>query len=83
MRGQCFRPGAMAPRPNFSRTASIARDALDHGIKAKSVFTVTPGSEQIRATIEREYLDVGQDMLDALDCERVEAAIEARRVALS
>lgn len=39
---------------DMSRAASIARDALDHGIKAKSVFTVTPGSELIRATIERD-----------------------------
>ncbi|WPG97334.1 aconitate hydratase, mitochondrial [Acrodontium crateriforme] len=39
---------------DMSRAASIAQDALDHGIKAKSVFTVTPGSEQIRATIERD-----------------------------
>jgi aconitate hydratase len=38
----------------MSRAASIARDALDHGLKAKSLFTVTPGSEQIRATIERD-----------------------------
>mgnify|MGYP004706228159 FL=1 len=36
------------------RAASIARDALDHGLKAKSIFTVTPGSEQVRATIERD-----------------------------
>lgn len=39
---------------DMSRAASIARDALDHGLKAKSVFTVTPGSEQIRATIKRD-----------------------------
>lgn len=39
---------------DMSRAASIARDALDHGIKAKSLFTVTPGSEQIRATIQRD-----------------------------
>jgi aconitate hydratase len=39
---------------DMSRAASIARDALDHGIKAKALFTVTPGSEQIRATIERD-----------------------------
>jgi aconitate hydratase len=38
----------------MSRAASIARDALNHGIKASSLFTVTPGSEQIRATIERD-----------------------------
>ncbi|KAJ5606495.1 hypothetical protein N7510_009276 [Penicillium lagena] len=39
---------------DMSRAASIARDALDHGLKSKSLFTVTPGSEQIRATIERD-----------------------------
>ncbi|KAI9772558.1 MAG: Aconitate hydratase mitochondrial [Candelina submexicana] len=39
---------------DMSRAASIAQDALDHGVKAKSTFTVTPGSEQIRATIERD-----------------------------
>lgn len=39
---------------DMSRAASIARDALNHGLKAKSLFTVTPGSEQIRATIERD-----------------------------
>jgi aconitase A len=33
---------------DMTRAASIARDALDHGIKAKALFTVTPGSEQIR-----------------------------------
>ncbi|KAK4556386.1 Aconitate hydratase mitochondrial [Recurvomyces mirabilis] len=39
---------------DMSRAASIAQDALDHGIKAKAQFVVTPGSEQIRATIERD-----------------------------
>ncbi|KAI5309187.1 Aconitate hydratase mitochondrial [Ascosphaera atra] len=39
---------------DMSRAAHIARDALNHGLKAKSTFTVTPGSEQIRATIERD-----------------------------
>ena len=39
---------------DMSRAASIAEDAMAHGIKAKSLFTVTPGSEQIRSTIERE-----------------------------
>jgi len=38
----------------MSRSASIAQQALDKGIKAKSTFTVTPGSEQVRATIERD-----------------------------
>ncbi|VBB81369.1 Putative aconitate hydratase [Podospora comata] len=39
---------------DMSRAASIARDALNHGIKSKALFTVTPGSEQIRATIARD-----------------------------
>ncbi|XP_037093875.1 aconitate hydratase, mitochondrial-like [Pollicipes pollicipes] len=39
---------------DMGRCASLARQALDHGIKAKSTFNVTPGSEQIRATIERD-----------------------------
>ncbi|KAJ4404055.1 Aconitate hydratase mitochondrial [Didymella pomorum] len=39
---------------DMTRAASIAEDAMAHGLKAKSLFTVTPGSEQIRATIERD-----------------------------
>ncbi|RWS13494.1 aconitate hydratase-like protein [Dinothrombium tinctorium] len=39
---------------DMSRAASVARQALEHGVKSKSQFTVTPGSEQIRATIERD-----------------------------
>ncbi|KAF2444378.1 aconitate hydratase [Karstenula rhodostoma CBS 690.94] len=39
---------------DMSRAASIAEDAMSHGIKSKALFTVTPGSEQIRATIERD-----------------------------
>ncbi len=38
----------------MTRAASIAQQAIDKGIKAKSAFTVTPGSEQVRATIERD-----------------------------
>ena len=38
----------------MGRCASIAREALKHGLKAKSAFNITPGSEQIRATIERD-----------------------------
>ncbi|PRT54774.1 Aconitate hydratase, mitochondrial [Wickerhamiella sorbophila] len=49
---------------DMSRAANIARDAMAHGLKAKSIFTVTPGSEQVRATIERDgqlqtFLDFG------------------------
>lgn len=39
---------------DMSRSASIIEDAATHGLKAKTLFTVTPGSEQIRATIERD-----------------------------
>ncbi|KAK4520259.1 Protein phosphatase 2C 2 [Mucor velutinosus] len=39
---------------DMTRSASLAQQAIDHGIKAKAKFTVTPGSEQIRATIERD-----------------------------
>jgi aconitate hydratase len=39
---------------DMGRCASIAKNALKHGIKSKIPFNVTPGSEQIRATIERD-----------------------------
>lgn len=39
---------------DIDRAASIAKQALDKGLKAKSQFTITPGSEQVRATIERD-----------------------------
>jgi len=39
---------------DLDRVASIARMAKQKGLKAKSEFTITPGSEQIRATIERD-----------------------------
>jgi predicted aconitase len=37
-----------------TRAASIARQASTAGIAPKAKFMVTPGSEQIRATIERD-----------------------------
>lgn len=39
---------------DMSRAASIVQQAADAGISVKSNFLVTPGSEQIRATIERD-----------------------------
>jgi aconitate hydratase len=39
---------------DIERSASIAEQALQKGLRAKSEFTITPGSEQIRATIERD-----------------------------
>jgi aconitate hydratase len=41
---------------DMSRVAEIAEYAASHGLKAKSEFTITPGSEQVRATIERDGL---------------------------
>ncbi|KAL1494111.1 hypothetical protein ABEB36_009761 [Hypothenemus hampei] len=39
---------------DMGRCASIAKEAMKHGVKSKIPFNVTPGSEQIRATIERD-----------------------------
>lgn len=39
---------------DMSRSASIVRQALNKGLKTKSIFNITPGSEQVRATIERD-----------------------------
>jgi len=49
---------------DMDRSASIAKQALDKGLTAKAQLTVTPGSEQIRATIERDgqlktFQDIG------------------------
>mmetsp|Transcript_3142 Transcript_3142/g.3066 ORF Transcript_3142/g.3066 Transcript_3142/m.3066 type:complete len:779 (+) Transcript_3142:26-2362(+) len=39
---------------DMTRAASIIKDAASHGLKAKSIYTVSPGSEQVRATIARD-----------------------------
>ncbi|MFT5222636.1 MAG: aconitate hydratase, partial [Glaciecola sp.] len=41
---------------DITRAASIARQAAKHGLKAKTPLLITPGSEQVRATIERDGL---------------------------
>jgi aconitate hydratase len=41
---------------DISRSASVAQNAMDKGLKAKSEFTITPGSEMVRFTIERDGL---------------------------
>jgi len=41
---------------DIGRAASIARQASAAGLKAKMPFMVTPGSEQVRETIERDGL---------------------------
>ncbi len=43
---------------DISRAASLARQVSDKGLKTKAEFTITPGSEQVRYTIERDgYID--------------------------
>jgi aconitate hydratase len=39
---------------DISRSASLAKQAVDKGLKAQSEFTITPGSEQVRFTVERD-----------------------------
>ena len=39
---------------DIERSTSVVRQALSKGFKAKSELIITPGSEQIRATIERD-----------------------------
>lgn len=39
---------------DMARCAAIAKEAMDHGLKSKIPFNITPGSEQVRATIERD-----------------------------
>jgi len=39
---------------DISRSASIAKQAISKGLKVKSEFTITPGSEQVRYTVERD-----------------------------
>jgi len=39
---------------DISRAASLAQQAVDKKLKSKSEFTITPGSEQVRYTIERD-----------------------------
>jgi len=48
---------------DITRAASIAKQAKEKKLKIKSEFTVTPGSEQVRYTVERDgYLDIFKDI---------------------
>jgi aconitate hydratase len=43
---------------DISRAASLAQQAVDKKLNAKSEYTITPGSEQVRFTVERDgFLD--------------------------
>ena len=48
---------------DITRAASVAKQATDNGLSAVSEFTITPGSEQVRYTVERDgYLKIFEDM---------------------
>ena len=48
---------------DIARSASIAEQAVTKKLHAKSEFTITPGSEQVRFTVERDgYLDAFSKM---------------------
>lgn len=48
---------------DISRAASLAKQAVEKGLKSKAEFTITPGSEQVRYTIERDgFIDIFNQM---------------------
>ncbi|HEY5462959.1 MAG TPA: aconitate hydratase [Hanamia sp.] len=48
---------------DITRAASVAQQATENGIKTKAEFTITPGSEQVRFTVDRDgYLDIFEKM---------------------
>ena len=51
---------------DIGRAAHVARQAKAHGLKARAPFLVTPGSEQVRATIERDGLMADLEAIGAI-----------------
>lgn len=48
---------------DITRSASLAKQAVDKKLKTKAEFTITPGSEQVRYTVERDgYLGIFEKM---------------------
>jgi aconitate hydratase len=48
---------------DITRSASLAKQAVDKRVKARAEFTITPGSELVRYTVERDgYLKIFEDM---------------------
>ncbi|MCL6259080.1 aconitate hydratase [Aquiflexum sp. TKW24L] len=48
---------------DISRAASLAQQAVDKKLNAKSEYTITPGSEQVRFTVERDgFLAIFENM---------------------
>lgn len=48
---------------DITRSASLAKQAVDKKLKAKAEFTITPGSEKVRYTVDRDgYLGIFEKM---------------------
>ncbi len=48
---------------DITRSASVAKQAVDKKLKVKSEFTITPGSEMVRYTIDRDgMIDIFEKM---------------------
>ncbi len=48
---------------DISRAVSLAKQVNEKGLRAKAEYTITPGSEQVRYTIERDgFLDIFDKM---------------------
>ena len=48
---------------DISRAASLAKQVQEKGLKTKAKFTITPGSEQVRYTIERDgFIDTFENI---------------------
>jgi aconitate hydratase len=50
---------------DISRAVSLARQVAEKGLKTKAEFTITPGSEQIRYTIDRDGFIKAFDQIGA------------------
>ncbi|QEC52630.1 aconitase [Anseongella ginsenosidimutans] len=48
---------------DISRAASVAKQAVSKNLKVRSEYTVTPGSEMVRYTVDRDgFLDIFKEM---------------------
>ena len=48
---------------DISRSASVAKQASEKNLKTKATFTITPGSEQVRYTIDRDgFINIFNDI---------------------
>ena len=48
---------------DMSRAASVAKQAIDKGLEVKADYSVTPGSELVRYTVERDgFIDIFEEI---------------------